>query len=911
MRPAWHLVTSSLSSRRRRTALLSGAIAVATALVVAVASLMSSINRMIESQLGFMFGSGDVQIRHQHPRGSVSQAQYDATKQWPEVALSVGSVEADIALVITRPIWVHDETTQQDVQRPTQLRATAHGNGLDFRAIQPIRSIELVAGRLPSSDDEIVVDEGLVAALSWDANAKRRGIFSVIPGIRRSNPDEKLSDEHLNANRQQRVGIGETVVIQKLRQNIAELTVVGVAAAPPLGGRAQAYATIQSMRTLAGYTKEQADHYTQVDLVLRDDVVPEDVVNTYKAMLGDEIMLRSTAKATSGLTDNMRSSELGLILILVLASMSAAFIIVTGLNTSVAQQQRELAIVRCIGGTRFHLAQTQLLLGVVLSIAGAAVGIPLGIAVVLLLGVVASDVLTTGVVIPWTGPVLGLACAFFAGIGGALWPALRAAQLQPLRSLTPNAQPVSRNAVGITSLIALCFLLVPAIMVTAIHDGQMMFWTYSTTGLPLLFLGYFLLGVPVTYIVATCIGPLLAHVFRLPKHMLVRSIESTPFRHGLTAGALMAGLALMVSIWTSGDSILRDWLGKLQFPDAFVSGIALMPEHQRMIEDLPFVTETCALSLTRVETDVFGIKALQDLKTTFVAFEPEPFFRMTNVKWIQGDEETAIRRLNEGGAVIVAKEFLLAKGLGVGDTFKCTFEDHDDTFEIVGVVASPGLELASRFFNIGADFHEQAMHAVFGSMADARTKFNVEASQLIQVTFTDDVDDDIAVATLRESLFDAGIIDAGSGRRIKETITTFASTTVLAFSVVAVVSMFVACFGVANIVMASIESRKFEFGILRAVGAMQAVLLRLVLCEAVLIAIAASILGTAMGLQASWAATRVHRLLHGLELQVRIPVLAILIGSTILLTLTLVAAMPAISRLGKTPPRELLASGRG
>ena len=41
--------------------------------------------------------------------------------------------------------------------------------------------------------------------------------------------------------------------------------------------------------------------------------------------------------------------------------MSAAFIIMTGLTTGIAEQQRGLAIIRCIGGTKAQLAQAQLL----------------------------------------------------------------------------------------------------------------------------------------------------------------------------------------------------------------------------------------------------------------------------------------------------------------------------------------------------------------------------------------------------------------------------------------------------------------------------------------------------------------------------------------------------------------------
>jgi hypothetical protein len=64
--------------------------------------------------------------------------------------------------------------------------------------------------------------------------------------------------------------------------------------------------------------------------------------------------------------------------------------------------------------------------------------------------------------------------------------------------------------------------------------------------------------------------------------------------------------------------MLRDWLGKIQFPDAFVSGLSLSEENQRTLDAMPEVKRTCAITLHTVETDVFGVRALQKYKTTFV-----------------------------------------------------------------------------------------------------------------------------------------------------------------------------------------------------------------------------------------------------------------------------------------------------
>jgi putative ABC transport system permease protein len=298
-------------------------------------------------------------------------------------------------------------------------------------------------------------------------------------------------------------------------------------------------------------------------------------------------------------------------------------------------------------------------------------------------------------------------------------------------------------------------------------------------------------------------------------------------------------------------------------------------------------------------------------------FEPEAFFQLAALKWVQGDPQTALEKLKRGGAVIVAREFLVAQGLGVGQVFTCSQEGKEHRFEIVGVVSSPGLEIVSKFFNVGEDYTDQALHAVFGSREDLKNKFfggEPAPIQLIQIQFADSVgsgQDDAALEKIRGALMGAGILDVGSGRQIKEEITRFATGTLLAISAVAFTAMLVACFGVANLIIAGIEARQFEFGVLRAVGAQRSLLTRLVLGEALIVGVTAVILGTLMGIQGSWAGQRLHAALLGISLNLRPPIVPIAAGWIITIALTLLAAWPAIWRLGKRGPRDLLATTKG
>jgi putative ABC transport system permease protein len=927
MPPAWRLATSSLLGRPNRSLLLCASVVLSAALIAAVACAIDSANNAVRRQVDITVGTADARIKPAGSGRTLDASWLGRARRWPEVADAEGRLQASVNVTFKAKVLTPGK---DGLYWPveTALPSTALAIASTSAAARAGGAYELIAGRDATADGEVVIDAFLAARPGLQARAAREQQDGFVlgpkagyaPPARTEPPAPAVAEQAEKYNAGLRVGIGDE--LQVVRQVVPgvdlsalgslfgkspTIRVVGIAAQGPLGGRAQCFMTVPTLARLSG----QVGLLSEIRLTLRPEFTAESLVQAHRAEIPSGLLLETTEKVTSGLNKNLRSSELGFVLASVLAFMSAAFIILTGLNTSVTERQRELAILRCVGATRGQLACSQLVVGAILGGVGGVLGLPLGIGVAWLLATAFKEQLPTGLTVPSSAVWLSLAGSMLSGIAGAAWPAYQASRISPLAALGSRAAQPSRRGVVIVLVVGLAALLVEALLVAIPRDGQFVFWAYATVGLPVMFSGYFLLGVPATLLVVVVAAPVVSKVLGLPPKLLGRTIAATPYRHGFTAGALMSGLALMVALWTNGGTILRDWLEKICFPDAFVSGLNLPPEAQARLNALSFVTDTCAISLFPVETNVFGVHALQKYKTTFVAFEPASFFRMAKLVWVQGDEETALRRLEAGGAVIVAREFLIAQGLGVGQTFTCTQDGTEYPFEIVGVVASPGLEIVSKFFNVGEDYTDQALHAVFGSRRDLKEKFHSDAIQLIQLSLKPDADERAALQQVRDTLQDLPILDVGSGRAIKKEIRTFATGTLLVFSSVAVVAMLVACFGVASLVVAGIEARQFEFGVLRAVGASRGMLSRLVIGEALIVALTACVLGTLMGLQGAWAGRRLYALLLGLSLQPYVPGGAIAAGWGVVFVLTLAAAGPAVWRLGRKRPRELLGVVRG
>lgn len=925
MLPAWRLAIRNVSARRRRMTLLGAAVALSAALIAAIACAMAAVNASISLQLESVVGKADIRIAAPGRSAQVPLALLDTVRLWDGVRLATGFLEAEFPLAIDAPLL--EQASPPRGQQPTGpfrrgtrtlrvsplVRAVVDQTGWDLRPVQVLR------GRLPEAPDEIAIDAFTASRLSVlaEEDLALNGIGLVVGEPERFGlapvpvPDEVQSAaEARRINDRQGARLGSTVEVRRLLGQPIALKVVGITARPPLGGRPRGFMTYQGISRVLG----RASQLTEIEILVNPGLDPAPIIAAHESELGEGLLIQTTARVTSGVENNLKSTQLAFILASILALLSASFIILTGLNTDFAERRRELAVLRCIGASKAQLAQSQLLIGLILGVGGAAVGMPAGVGVAALISAIFRAEIPSGLVVPLSGVLMSTIGTVCAGLLGAAWPAWRTIRMSPLEGLAARATSIRGRA------IVACFVASAVLLGTHLSlvtfagpgQGQVLFWGYVFVGLPCLFAGYFLLGVPATWLVTRVTAGPISRLLGLPPSVLRRSVHATPFRFGFTAGAMMAGLALMVAIWTEGGAFLRDWLGKMQFPDAFVSGLILPQAAQDKVDSMTeFVENSVALSVIPVETDAFGVRALQRYQTNFIAFEPERFFQMMQITWVQGDEASAVAELNKGGAVIVAREFLTAQGMGMGDTFTCRFEGIEHEFRIVGVVTSPGLELISRFFNIGEEFTAQAMHAVFGTRDDARELLGVDAIRVISIDLRDDADDAEAIAALRRELFPYGIADAGSGRAMKADIVAFVQGTLLVFSGIAVMAMLVACFGVANLVVAGIELRRFEFGVLRAVGALPSLLVRLVLGEAVLIALSASVLGTMMGIQAAYAGTRLHALLFGILINLQPPILPIAAGWVFVFVLTLAAATPPVRRLARRQPRELLAAMRG
>lgn len=856
MRAVWRLSISALAGRRKRTAFLIAAVALSTALVAAISCAMASMNAGMARRLATTVGIADLQVRHV------------AKDRVPPEVLEIARAEPRVALAVPRTresVWITRADGSGD-------RVPATVEGIDLELDPRMYPFEVSEGAPPRHSDEIVLRDRVVDILG--------------------------------------VGIGDSVRMGE-GEVARTMRVAGITrtAAMDIFDKPGAIAPLEAIRATSGFTES----IRTIGLTVAGESDPQAVADALAARMPPDVMVRQTERVTSRIDSIVRVNDMMFYFSSVLAFAGSAVIVLTGLTTAVLERQRELAVVRCIGGTRGQLAAAQLGVGLFIGAIGAVVGVPLGVFLAWMVTVIWPDRMPAGLQIWPVWLAWSFAGACVSGVLGALWPAIRASRARPVAAMASKARRASGVGIAVCGAVGMALLLTQIALMNAVDDPEKLFPTHPFVALPVMLAGWFLVAVPVVWVVGRVLGSIIARALAVPPRVLTGSVTAAPYRTGFTAGALMVGLGMMTTVYTNGSALLRDWVDTIRFPDAFVNGVfvGITPDIRARIENLDFVDRTCAITILKIDSPTFGIARFLRPKTNFIAFEPGPFFDMTRLHWVEGDPDHAIARLKEGGAVLVSQEFLVHRTeYRVGSMYPIEYNGRRHEFEIVGAVSSPGLDLVSKYFNMEEDYSENAIHAVFGTRDDLLRKFGTDSIHLLQVELRGEIDDQAASHQMRMAAATPGLY-FGSARSIKEGVHKIGRSMMGIASVVAFGAMVVGSLGVVNVVIAGIDARRFEFGVLRSVGASGAMVGRLIIAEVLVIALAACVLGIGMGIQTSWAGIRMYALIAGIQVRLIPPPVPILIACTLLIGITLTAVAPMVIGIARRRPRVLLAATRG
>jgi putative ABC transport system permease protein len=521
-----------------------------------------------------------------------------------------------------------------------------------------------------------------------------------------------------------------------------------------------------------------------------------------------------------------------------IALFVGSFVIANSLSITIAQRMREFATVRTIGASRRQILLSILLealvVGVLASLIGLAVGVLLAKALFWLFDAVGFTLPNSGLILEPRAVIIALAAGILVTLVASLRPAFRATRVPPIAAVREGATlPQSRFA----------RYRVPASILVTLFGFAALIWSLfgpglSTTalllwmglGALLIFLGVALLAERLVRPLAAWLGWPGSRVGGAAGSLARDNARRNPQRTASTAAALMIGLALvtLVSVLAAGIvSTFRDAVDEL-WKNADYAVTA-----QNNFSPLP-------VSVGQAASTAQGVDAVGNVRTgearafnsTFnaTAVDP-PTSRIFSIDWKEGSD-AVLAQLGDDGAFIT-ENYADDHDLAVGSSVPLTFANGEQMrFAVRGIFEPP---------TGGSPFGPVTI--------SARTwdRFNEQPRNLFTFVIMNGGQTDANRAALEQRLsaFPNAKVQTRS-EFIDNQISALSSVLNILYVLLAL-SVIVSLFGIVNTLVLTVFERTREIGMLRAIGMTRRQVRRMIRHESVITALIGGVLGIVLG----------------------------------------------------------------
>jgi putative ABC transport system permease protein len=597
--------------------------------------------------------------------------------------------------------------------------------------------------------------------------------------------------------------------------------------------------------------------FTRPHFINRLDVVVasgEDVAQVRRAIaeqLPAGLRVEAPAQRKADLHKVMRSLQT-LLRGMGLTGLIAAFLIVFNrLATVFDGRAWQLGMLRAAGLRVADVWRELLKEGAVLGVAGAIVGVPLGIALGRLLvpTVATTTSLNYTLIAPaadFTVPLGSVALAAGLGVAAAVLaavlPAWRAARVPPAETLRhrgveqASARP---GAVWLARILTMAAIVGAVGMQSVTHSPT---WGLLASGL--IAVGAAVIARPFLRVIWPLLLPAVRWLAGPGARFAAATVVRNPRRAALTVATLGVGLGAVLSLWTIAESFeqtLIDMLSKAYRSDLVVasshiaSGFLEAPidddwlRLDRMSSRIRRVDGVSSVACQRTIDWHFG-----DGPIAINAFDPVYFVNPEFGRWpLLGEHQSDVwEQVAEGKATVVSSNLALNLGIAVGDTITIETPTGLAMLPVAGVTVS----FASPRGTIEMSRELYAHHWN-----------DTQVTRLFVLTDPGADIGHVRTAIARAVGRDYGVHISSSGALVvyfaEQVRRAFAPVDVLAGMVLLVVLI-----AVADTLAAGVAERTRELGALRAVGVERRYLRRMVMAEGLALGVIGLVIAAVTGL---------------------------------------------------------------
>ena len=594
------------------------------------------------------------------------------------------------------------------------------------------------------------------------------------------------------------------------------------------------------------------------------------------------------------------SAEMSVWLVL----FSCIFIIFTTLSIGVSERARRLALMRALGLGRMQIALLIAGEGIFLCIPALLGGLAAGFFLVYLLeeGSASVPVLT------WSTVLTAAVCAVGGALLASIIPAWRASRQSPLEAAVPSSGFIGKvSRVPVWSVVAglACVCLQPAALLLPGLEVETRKWIFFWLGYPGLVAGALFLAptfVRVTEWAGAWITGFLLHV---PHSFLKMQLSRNLSRSVGTAVSMSVGLSLFVGVQTWGYSMLVPFSPDTSTPGTLVSFLhtefksADVPELMarpslRNSRMYPIYVDEPDIAPAQMKTPGFsGMRnrsiVLAGIPVAEVAGGSHPLF---NPVFVSGNPQEAYAMLESTRSLLIPDTFARTVGLKVGDDLMLVNPSsrelrsgnepsagirgrgrgaavRGEPWKVAGIVSFPGWHWLTK--TSGMRVRRGGFVAAL-AIADERWLKEEYAHQGFQFIWGDTAPG-ISNVELQNDLGEYALMkvreqeNGGEGAKplvkaltresLGGSVTSRGDDVIFTMSKLPIIMMVIAVLAVLNTVLASVQSRRREFGLMRAVGVPGGMVMRMLWAETLMVSLCSVVMSLVLGVLGAWCSIQI------------------------------------------------------
>ena len=515
------------------------------------------------------------------------------------------------------------------------------------------------------------------------------------------------------------------------------------------------------------------------------------------------------------------------IFLLVFAGISmfvGSFIIFNTFTMLVAQRTRELALLRAVGAARGQVTRTVLGEAVGVGVVGSTFGLGLGVGIAVILQAFFKSQgldLKGGLYFTPTPVIWSYVVGITVTVVAAYFPARRAAKIPPVAAMRDDVALPQRSLRIRILMGAILTVIGAALMGVGIFGGGSQPLIPLGIGTVLVFLGVAMLAPVISTPVVKVIGVGLPRLFRTPGRLAYHNAQRNPRRTASTAAALMIGLSLVSTVAVIGSSLGAS-INKV-VDDQFGADYIVSPNGGHGFSPATAQTVAAVPGVTRATAVFAGQMKLDGKQAAYQSGDTAALFKAAKGQLVKGSLDLG----NDG--MLIDEDLAKKKNWTVGSTTEATFNTGpDQTLTVKGIFKKSDF-LGNRI--IGLPVYQ------------AHT-----TNQLAEVVLIDAKQSAATKTAIENSIKDYPNLKVSDQTGLKADARKQVQGLVTFLTIMLVLSIIIAAFGVINTIALSVIERTREIGLLRAVGTSRRQIRRMVRLEAVVIAVFGGLLGVALGI---------------------------------------------------------------